>query len=193
MKISLGCGGLRLVRRVSKRLAAQDDRKSADGSVGAAGALRVSGEGGGALIEFALVLPLMVMLITGMASFGLAISNYLILTSSVDSGARALSLARGQTSPALAASNPCAYAVQVANNSSPSLNPSSLTYSIAWTTINASGTSVTTTYSNASCAGLALNAGDSVQVKAVYPFTIILYGWKPGALNMVSQTSELVQ
>ncbi len=193
MKILLECGGLRLLRRVSQDLVAQGDRKRVAGLFSAKGAFKVAGEGGGALIEFALVLPLMVMLITGMASFGLAISNYLILTSSVDSGARALSLARGQTIPALAASNPCAYAVQVANNSSPSLNPSSLTYSIAWTTINASGTSVTTNYSNASCAGLVLNAGDSVQVRAVYPFTIILYGWRPGALNMVSQTSELVQ
>jgi hypothetical protein len=102
-------------------------------------------------------------------------------------------LARGQTSPALAGTDPCAYAVQVANNASPSLNSGSVTYSVVWTTINSSGTSVSTTYSNASCPGLSLNAGDSVQFKGTYPFTIILYGWRPGALSVVSQTSELVQ
>ena len=154
--------------------------------------LQRAGEDGGSLVEFSLVLPMMVMLITGMATFGIAINNYMVLTNSVGAGARTLALARGQTTPALAASDPCAYAVQVANNAAPSLNSSSVTYTIVWTTINSSGTAVSTTYSN-TCPGLSLNAGDSMQVQGSYPFTLIVYGWKPGALNMIARTTELVQ
>lgn len=147
---------------------------------------------GGSLVEFALVLPLMLALMMGMFSFGVALNNYMVLTNSVGAGARAMSLSRGQTIPAIAASDPCAYAVQVANTASPSLNPKSVTYSIVWTTTNSTGTQVSTTYTN-SCQGLNLNSGDTVQISASYPAPITIYGWKPGSLNMQSRTAELVQ
>lgn len=155
-------------------------------------ARRMGREEGGSLIEFALVLPMMMMLIMGMFSFGIGLNQYTVLTNGVSAGARALALARGQTSPALAGTNPCAYAVQVANNALPSLNSSNITWTIVWTTTNASGTEVSTTYSN-SCAGMSLNAGDNVQVKGVYPYSLIVYGWRPLSLNMTNQTTELVQ
>jgi hypothetical protein len=40
---------------------------------------------------------------------------------------------------------------------------------------------------------MSLNAGDNVSVKAVYPYSLIVYGWRPLALNMTNQTTELVQ
>lgn len=167
-------------------------KKSDNSRLGPLSRLIRSGEEGGSLVKFSLVLPLMVMLITGMATFGIAINNYMVLTNSVGAGARAMALARGQTNPALAASDPCAYAVNIANSAAPSLNPSNVTYSIVWTTTNSSGTAVSTTYSN-SCPGLSLNSSDSIQVQGSYPFTLVVYGWKPGSLNMVSRTTEMVQ
>lgn len=149
-------------------------------------------EEGGSLVEFALVLPLMVALITGMASFGIGINNYTVLTNSIDAGARSMALARGQTNPALAGTDPCAYAVQIANNAAPSLNSNNMTYSIVWTTTNSGGSQVTKTYSN-SCPGVALQSGDSVQIQGTYPLTLTIYGWRPGSLNMVSRTTEMVQ
>jgi Flp pilus assembly protein TadG len=149
-------------------------------------------EEGGSLIEFALLVPLMMVLITGMFSFGIALNNYTVLTNGVSAGARALALARGQTSPALAGTDPCAYAIQTANSALPSLKSSSITWTIVWTTTNSSGSAVTNTYSN-TCSAMSLNAGDNVSVKAVYPYSLIVYGWRPLALNMTNQTTELVQ
>lgn len=149
---------------------------------------RVRGESGNALVEFAITLPLTMALLTGMFTFGIAINNFMILTSAVGAGARALALTRGQQSPALAASDPCAYAIQAANQSAPGLNTSAITYSITWTTAAGSAT----TYSTASCPGAAFAANDTVQVKGTYPVNVAVYAWTR-SLTIGAQTSELVQ
>lgn len=143
---------------------------------------------GGSLVEFALIAPVMMLMITGMFSLSLAMNSYTVLTNDVSAGARTLALSRGQTSPALAASDPCAYAIQAANNAAPSLNKSSITYSITWIPLTGTGGSYAT-----SCPGLAMTAGDTIQLKAVYPVPLVVYGWRPITLNMSAQTSELVQ
>jgi Flp pilus assembly protein TadG len=153
--------------------------------------LITSGNDGGSLVEFALSLPLMMMLITGMFTFGLSVNNYMVLTTGVGGAARALALSRGQTSPALAASDPCQFAVNVGQASATTIQ-GGITWQIIWTTTNSSGSQVSTTYSN-SCAGLALNSGDTVQVKGTHPYSIQMYGWLPQSFNMSAQTSELVQ
>ncbi len=149
-------------------------------------------EEGGALVEFAVVLPMMMVLITGMFSFGVVLNNYMVLTTSIGNGSRALALSRGQTTPALAASDPCAYAVQVAQSSGPALNPKGMSFNISWTTINSGGTSVTTKYTN-SCPGLSLNQGDTVQMSGSYAVNMLIFGVKPGALNMTATAAELVE
>lgn len=149
-------------------------------------------EEGGALVEFAVVLPMMMVLITGMFSFGVVLNNYMVLTTSIGNGSRALALSRGQTTPALAASDPCAYAVQVAQSSGPALNPKGMSFNISWTTINSAGTSVTTKYTN-SCPGLSMNQGDTVQVSGSYAVNMLIFGVKPGALNMTASAAELVE
>ncbi len=154
---------------------------------------RFSGGGneGGSLVEFALVLPLILMLMTGMFSFGIGLNNYIVLTNAVNLGARTVALARNQTTPALAGTDPCAYAVQVANASAPGIQSSSITYAITYTTTSVTP-AVATPYTN-SCAGLAMNPGDTVQVKATYPYSLAIYGWRSTSINLIGQTSELVQ
>lgn len=147
---------------------------------------------GGSLVEFALVVPMMMALVMGMSSFSIALNSYMVLTNGVAAGARAMALSRGQTVPSIAASDPCAFAVQVSNNASPSLNSTGVTYAVTWTTYNSSGTAVTTQYTN-SCSGVTLNSGDTVQVKATYTAPIVIYGWRPGSIPLQSQTAELVQ
>lgn len=147
---------------------------------------------GGSLIEFALILPCMTLLITGMVWFGIALNNYIVLTNAVGTGARALALARGQTTPSLAGTDPCSYAVQSANAVATTLNASKISYAIEWTTYTSSGVAVATSYTN-SCTGLSLNANDNIKIKAVYPFTAFVYGWKPTRLDLTAQTAELVQ
>lgn len=146
-------------------------------------------ESGSSMVEFALVAPMVMVLLTGMFCFGIGLNNYMVLTSAVGAGARALSLTRNQTFPALAASDPCAYAVQIANQSAAGLNTSAITYSVVWTPSGGSSVS----YSTASCGGIAFGQGDTVQLKAVYALPIAVYGWSRQTANLTSQTAELVQ
>jgi Flp pilus assembly protein TadG len=141
---------------------------------------------GSALLEFAFVVPMMFGLIVGMFSFGLALNQYIVLTDAVGAGARALAMARGQTSPSLAETDPCAYAVQVANADASSLATGSITYGITWTS---DGT--TNSYTN-SCPGITLNSQDVVKMTATYPVSIFL--WRSSnALNLHAHTAQLVQ
>jgi Flp pilus assembly protein TadG len=146
---------------------------------------------GGSLVEFALVAPMMMMLMTGMFSFGIGLNNYIILTNAVNAGARSMALARNQTTPALAGTDPCKYATQVLSNSAPLINTSGLTFAISYSTTSTS-TVTTTNYTN-TCAGLTMNPGDTVQMQATLPYSLAIYGWKATSINLVGQTSEFVQ
>lgn len=147
---------------------------------------------GGSLVEFAMVLPMMMLLMTGMFAFGIALNNYIVLTDAINAGARTLSMTRGQTIPALAKSDPCAYSVQVANSAAPLLDTTKITYGITWTTTNSSGQAVTTSYTN-SCAGVAFTAGDTVVVQGTFNYALGIYGWKGSTVPLSAQSVELVQ
>ena len=54
-------------------------------------------EDGQGLVEFALVLPILLMIATGITSFGIVFYRYITLTDAVRAGARTLSLGRGLT------------------------------------------------------------------------------------------------
>ena len=56
-------------------------------------------EDGQALVEFALVLPVLLVLVTAILQFGLLFNNYITLTDAVRSGARSLALGRGLSDP----------------------------------------------------------------------------------------------
>ena len=56
-----------------------------------------AGERGQALFEFALVLPILLLVLIGVITFGIALNNFLELTSGATAGAQALSVSRGQT------------------------------------------------------------------------------------------------
>jgi len=74
-------------------------------------------EDGQTLAEFALVLPVLLLILTGILKFGLMFNNYITLTDSVRSGARTLALGRGLSG------NPCAPAIlQTENSASPTLH-----------------------------------------------------------------------
>ena len=56
--------------------------------------LRRKGEQGQAMVEFALVLPLLLVLIVGIVQFGVLFHNYVTLTDAVRAGARQASVSR---------------------------------------------------------------------------------------------------
>ena len=150
----------------------------------------LSCDNGGSIVEFALVVPLMMLLITGMFSIGIMLNSYIMLTNGVNAGARAFALSRGvYTSSTTKITDPCAYAVQAAKQAAPNLNSSASTISITWTPSGGSAT----TYTTGTCNGVAIASGDTVQLQATYPVTMIVYGWTGGRQSISQQTTELVQ
>ena len=135
---------------------------------------------GGTLIEFTLVMPVLLAIMTGMVSFGFALHNDLLLTNAVNTGAQLLSFSRGQTS------DPCATASAAINSAAPTLASGvSLTF-----VINGSTYSSTT-----SCSAATANMvqGASAQVTATYPCTLAVVGMSFPACHLGTSTTEFIQ
>ena len=77
--------------------------------------LRSRNERGQSLVEFALCLPLLMLLVTGMITFGIALHDYLEMTDAVSVGARLVAISRGQTT------DPCATSATAVYNAAPLL------------------------------------------------------------------------
>jgi len=157
--------------------------------------LEQSDEEGSTIAEMALVLPVLLVVLTGIFSYGIVLNQYLVLTNATNNGARAFALSRGSgTSSTATNSDPCSYAATTIVNSAPNLNSSSLTYTIVYT-VTSSSTSTTYTGTGASppsCANLVMNSEDVVSVKAVYAVNAITYGLSK-SLSLTAQSAELVQ
>ncbi|MGC2161161.1 MAG: TadE family protein [Silvibacterium sp.] len=155
--------------------------------------IRVRGERGSALVEFALVLPMFLLLTTGTFSFGIALNNYLELTNATASGAQLVAVSRGSKTN----TDPCAAGVTAIENAAPYLNPTNIQYTMTFM-----GTTGTTTNSYGptagalSCPGASSSTtmvqGGSVQVIATYPCTLAVYGAKFGCY-LHAQVTEMVQ
>jgi len=108
------------------------------------------------MTELAMVLPILVVLILGIAQFGIAFNNYVTLTDAARAGARVGAVSRNSSNPA----SDCTTAVR---NAAGSLTPANLTVSCSssWT------------------------IGSDVTVTAAYPYSISLLGWvvKSGTLS----------
>jgi Flp pilus assembly protein TadG len=129
-------------------------------------AKRGSCDNGQGLVEFALVLPVLALIILGIVKFGIVYNNYIQLTNAVGVGAREFSLERGQSSP-------CTDAVAAFNNAATGLNTPQLTLTDS---INA-GTYVSPAESgsNGTCPTLS-GDGDSVTLQATYPCDLTIMG-----------------
>jgi Flp pilus assembly protein TadG len=122
------------------------------------------GEEGQALIEFAFVLPMMFMLLTGIFMFSIAMYSKISLQTATDQGVQALALCQNVCS-----TNPCT-AATTAINTSTVLNPSL----IGITFLNgppATGTAI----SGGTCANLP--SGTVVTVKTTYPCSLAIYNF----------------
>jgi Flp pilus assembly protein TadG len=155
-------------------------------------------EEGQTLVEMGLVLPVLLVVLTGIFSFGIVLNQYLILTNAVNGGARAFALSAGGAANSTSTAtneDPCSYAATTIINSAANLTSSNLTFTIVYT-VNTTGTATTysgTGTSKPTCAGILMNPSDVVQVKAVYPVTPVMYGWASKSLSLTAQSAELVQ
>lgn len=152
-----------------------------------------NGEDGQSLIEFAFCLPPLMVLMTGMFAFGMAISNYIMLTNATSAAAIQLSISRGQ----LASPNydPCATAVAVVQGAAPTLKTASLNYAFVLngTTYASNTTSCTSTSETTGAAGN-LVSGQSVTVTVTYPCSLAIFRSNnfPSCV-LTAKSTELVQ
>jgi Flp pilus assembly protein TadG len=110
---------------------------------------------GTALIEFAFVMPLLLMMLVGMFMFGLTIHNYISVTGAAEAGMLPLTVSRGDTTPWTDTTN-------VIYAAAPTLLKANLTVSVS-----VNGTACT---SDATCVtALSTAAGLPASVTVRYP------------------------
>lgn len=122
------------------------------------------------------------LMIFGMATFGIALNNYLTLTDAVRAGARTLSTSRGSTTPFSSATSAITAAA-------PTLTASTLTAGI---TMTVNGTPCT---SDGACATtLSASTGAAMTVSATYPCNLSVMGFNfAPTCTLTSMTTERVE
>lgn len=136
------------------------------------------GEEGGALVEIALTVPVLLGVLTGIITFGIAYSNQLTLTQAVGAAGQYLAQIRTSTS------NPCADTFTALKNAAPGLTAANITM-----TLTMSGTQKTGT----SCSGsqTLLVQGAPVSVYATYPCSLAIYGKSfAGSCQLTAKVTE---
>lgn len=142
---------------------------------------------GQALIEFALVLPVFLMLVTGVFVFGIAYSNWLVLTDATSLGGRTVAISRGNTL------DPCATAATAIANAAPGLNSSLITYSSVISGVTYTGSSCSSTSTTTGAAGNLVQGG-TVLLSVTYPCSLNVYGKNlVSGCTLHAAVKELVQ
>jgi Flp pilus assembly protein TadG len=127
---------------------------------------KTKSERGQTMTEFALVLPILLVLMLGIVQFGVAFNNYVTLTDAVRAGARKAAVSRNSSDPAGACR---AQVIAAAGN----LNSTELS-------------------KNLSCVS-SWGAGTDVTVHADYPYDIKLLNWSVYSGRFDSTMKERVE
>jgi Flp pilus assembly protein TadG len=121
-------------------------------------------ETGQTMAEFAIVLPVLCVLLFAIVQLGIVFNNYVTLTDAVRAGARTAAVSRNDANPTGAATN-------AVRTSAADLNQSKL------------GVTVNSTWA----------AGTDVTVTATFPYSVSLLGWVVASGNLISKTTERVE
>ena len=130
---------------------------------------RLGNERGAALVEFALVVPLFLIVTLGMCSFGILFNQYLELTEAVNIGGQQLSLARGNFS------DPCKVVAGNITTAAPMLSSANMAF-----TFNINGTS----YPFAKGTAPTCTAGASSATTGGYPVSVQVQYSCAGAIGI---------
>jgi Flp pilus assembly protein TadG len=144
-------------------------------------------ESGQSLVEFAMILPAFLLVVTGIFAFGVSFTNWLVLTDATSLGGRTVSISRGNTL------DPCATAVSAVAGASPGLNTSLITYSSVINGTTYSGTSCNSSSTTAGAAGNLVQGGSYVLTTS-YPCQLTVFGRNLVTnCTMHASVKELVQ
>jgi Flp pilus assembly protein TadG len=117
------------------------------------------------MVETALAMPIILMVLTGIFFFSMAIYQKLALAEAVSVGGRFLSVDRGDT-------NPCSSATSKIVAAAPGLTASSMSFTY---TLNGVATSGTSCPGSAGAANANMVAGGNAQIYVTYPCVLRYY------------------
>ncbi len=139
------------------------------------------------MVEMALTLPILLLVVTGITTFGVAITNYVQLTEATNVGGRALAISRNEVL------DPCATAASAVQNAAPLLKAANLTYTFVLNGASFSGSTCSSSSVNSGAAG-DLVQGQPATITVTYPCALKVYGvnYAPSCILM-AKTTELVQ
>ena len=148
---------------------------------------RCLNENGQAMVEMALVLPILLLVVTGILTFGIAFNNYVLLTEATGIGARTLAISRGATT------DPCATASSAIIAAAPLLTPANLSFTFVLNGATYTGVSCSSGSSTTGAAGN-LVQGTNAVVTVNYPCSLAVFGanYAPQC-SLRAQMAELVQ
>jgi Flp pilus assembly protein TadG len=142
---------------------------------------------GQSLVEFAVCLPPMLILTTGIFMFGIAVANDVTLTNATAAAAEQLAIARGNTL------DPCALASSTVYSAAPNLTSGSLSFSYSLNGNPYSGTTCSSASTSTGAPGN-LVQGKSAQITVTYPCNLKIFRANnfPSCV-LTAKTTELVQ
>lgn len=147
---------------------------------------RMRDDQGQAMIEFALVLPVLLLVVAGIIKFGILYNHYVTLTDAVRVGSRELALGRGLNGVQGSTQDPCLRAVnRTINAAAPALQltPAQVTVTLLTPDACPSGP----TPAN-------MVQGDEAKIEAVYPcdLTVVGINFFPGC-KLHASASEAIE
>ena len=134
------------------------------------------------MVEFALIMPVLLLLLLGILKFGLLYNNYITLTDAVRVGSRQLALGRGLTDPC----TPAVSRTIAAAKPSLGLTPAQVTITLL--TPDTCGTPSGGGYTNGN-----MVQGDAAKISATYPCNLVILGidFYPGCTLKASTTEAI--
>ena len=147
---------------------------------------RLSNERGAVAVEFALVLPVICLLLFAIIQFGVTLNNYIELANAAASGARAISTSRGSTTP-------YGNTTTAIDDGAPNLSKTKMTITI--TVNNGTTNGSCTTDTGSECQKLfPSSAGvDPSTVTVTYPCNLTFWTIKFSGCTLSSSSTEIIQ
>jgi Flp pilus assembly protein TadG len=138
------------------------------------------------MVEFAMILPLLLILVTGIIQFGFAFNKYITLTDAARSGARTLAIGRGL-------SNPCDPTVLQMTKFASSIGLTSAQVTPSFSSGSdycGTGSYVYNTSGNTNGNEV---QGDQATVTAAQPFTLSVFGVAISTFNLSASASDGIE
>jgi Flp pilus assembly protein TadG len=145
----------------------------------------ITDNAGGTLVEMAVALPVLMLIMTGIFSYSIALYQKLQLAEAISAGGRVLSVDRGDH-------DPCKTTTAAIDAAGPGLSTGSitLTYKLNGTS---QGSGTTSCPGTGTTANAYMVAGGTAEIDASYPCSLTVYGSSIKSCTLQNNLIEVVQ